>query len=239
MKSTNTRSWLGIILVFLGFMWILNNFDFLPFDLHYVIFSWPAILIVIGIFMLMNSKENAAGYILVGLGAFFLLPRIFPFFFHFAFRDFWPILLIILGLLILLRRRNPAPQPSSAGYSGIPGENFATEIADYIDEACIFSSCRRIINSQNFSGGKITSIFGGTHLDFTNAKLNQTEAVIDMLCLFGGVDIRVPADWRVLVNVTSIFGGFEDKRFLRTEDQTKGVLVVKGTALFGGGKIFN
>jgi predicted membrane protein len=103
----------------------------------------------------------------------------------------------------------------------------------------VFNSIHRVIISDNFRGGNITTLFGGTKLDLTQAKLAPGENVLELTTLFGGANIRVPQNWRVILNVTSIFGGFDDKRFghYNNEETSEGILIIKGVTLFGGGEL--
>ena len=54
-----------------------------------------------------------------------------------------------------------------------------------------------------------------------------------MTALFGGVSLRVPADWRIESSVRSIAGGF-DVSGSDPDDPDAPVLRIDGTALFGG-----
>ncbi len=57
--------------------------------------------------------------------------------------------------------------------------------------------------------------------------------------MFGGTTIVVPNDWNVVMNVTSIFGGFSNKSIKDPNvpiDLTKH-LIIKGLVVFGGGEL--
>ena len=88
-------------------------------------------------------------------------------------------------------------------------------------------------------GGKVTRIFGGNEIDLTSAKIQNNEPLIDVFTIFGGCEIVVPRGWDVQVDVTSIFGAFDDKRgpvdYSNTEPNK--VLRIKGFTIFGGGEI--
>ena len=60
--------------------------------------------------------------------------------------------------------------------------------------------------------------------------------MLEMICVFGGSTLIVPADWNVKVEMFSIFGGFEDKRVTGQVDYNK-TLILKGVAIFGGGEV--
>jgi predicted membrane protein len=103
----------------------------------------------------------------------------------------------------------------------------------------VFSGGDRIITSQNFKGGRITSIFGGSKINLMNSKLAEGPQVLDTMSVFGGSTIIVPADWTVRVEVVAIFGGFSDRRERMPNivyDQNT-MLVIKGMAIFGGGEV--
>jgi predicted membrane protein len=71
------------------------------------------------------------------------------------------------------------------------------------------------------------------------AQLEPGTNVIDVFCLFGGTKLIIPEDWNVKIRVTSIFGGFSDKRHImpetRISEETQ--LVITGLTMFGGGDI--
>lgn len=232
----NTKDWLGLILIAIGVLWIADNFFLFDFDMRGLIFSWHTLFIIIGIVLLNSQRNSIPGVIFLVLGLFGILNHIAPFNIHFRFRDYWPILLIIIGFIILSKRKSiPIKTESKEEFS--TNEN-NTYYGDTIDESTIFNSTHRMINSDNFKGGRISSVFGSSKINLYNAKLSPGENYLELTCIFGGCEIVVPRNWKVIVNVTSIFGGFDDKRFLASDAiYTEGVLIIKGTVLFGGGEI--
>ena len=81
-----------------------------------------------------------------------------------------------------------------------------------IDYVNIFSGAERQLITNNFQGGKITSIFGGGEVDLTRSSLAPGDNVIEITCIFGGTTIIIPENWNVILNVTPILGGFSDSR---------------------------
>ncbi|HOI28122.1 MAG TPA: DUF5668 domain-containing protein [Melioribacteraceae bacterium] len=228
------KIWIGIILIAVGALLVADNFFYFDFSVHHLIFSWHTIFLIIGLVILNNSKNSVVGIVFVVLGLFGILGYISPFDIRFSLRDYWPIILIIVGFFILFRRREPNILTNPEGSK----QEFQTSTASILDESSIFNSTNRIIDSDNFRGGKATTIFGSTKLDLTRASLSPGENTLEITCLFGGCDISIPKTWKVILNVSAIFGGFEDKRFLAMSDaKTEGVLIIKGTVIFGGGEI--
>ena len=57
--------------------------------------------------------------------------------------------------------------------------------------------------------------------------------------MFGGGNLKVPPDWNVKVSVTSILGGFSDKRNTdpnKIADPRK-ELIINGVVILGGGEV--
>ena len=239
MQTSNRRIWLGIILIALGSLFFLDNLNFFWFDIRHAIFSWHTIFLIIGIVILINHKNSLAGYIFLIIGLFGTARHYIPFFFDFDFGDLWPLILLVIGLWLILKRRDHVHSSRTQYHINnmqSPGQDFSQDI---IDEVCIFNTNNKIIHSENFRGGKITTIFGGIKIDFTNVKMAPGENTLEITTLFGGCSMRVPQGWKVLLNVTSVFGGFDDKRFAPFDpaQSSEGILVIKGVTIFGGGEL--
>ena len=106
-------------------------------------------------------------------------------------------------------------------------------------ETSIFNDLKTYAISQNFKGGKLTSLFGSNKLDVTKANLAMGNHILDILVIFGGIELRIPEDWNINIKVTSIFGGLEDKRridpnLVPSSDKS---MEIKGLVIFGGGEI--
>lgn len=226
-QNAAPRIVIGIFLFALGILFLLSNLDMLDPSIPRFLFSWEVILIIIGVFILIKSND-IAGYILIAIGSIFLISR------HYNFNawDFWPVILIIVGFYVLMNRNKT--MCVKGGHS-----NKKRVSDDLIDEVAVFGGGKRIITSQNFQGGKVTAIFGGSEIDLYEAKLAPGENVIDITAMFGGASFFVPKDWKVIINVTPVFGGFADER--RRDPNTvyneENTLVLKGLVLFGGGEI--
>jgi len=148
--------------------------------------------------------------------------------------NFWPALIVLVGVTFILRKgggrhnRNPFTDMDSV----------SNKSTDFIDETAIFGGRNISVVTENFQGGKITSIFGGSKINLRYAKPVEG-CTIDVATIFGGTKIIVPEDWNVKIEVVSIFGGFEDKRgySVISRTGTGKVVVIKGTCIFGGGEL--
>jgi len=216
-----SRIIIGVILVVVGLLFIFDNYDIFSFRFPVELINWQNILIAIGVLLLFSSRNKGSGFLLILIGFIGHYP------------DLWPLILIGLGIYIMLRSRTP----ENKNITDSAGKMISNE--DLIDEFNLFGGSEKIINSSNFRGGKITSIFGGTDLNLQNSRLAEGENALDVFVLFGGVDLRMPNNWIIKNNVTTILGGFSDKRVIpqnEVEEESK-VLRLKGTIIFGGGEI--
>jgi predicted membrane protein len=228
---TDKRVLLGGVLVIIGALLLLGSMDILDVSISHIIFSWPFIFTIIGLFILFNTNKKLLGGIFVGIGLFFLIPRIFPYV-HYHGGIVFPVILIALGIYIILNHRKK--DISESEKSGFLKK-------DLIDDVSIFGGGNKIVASDNFRGGNITAVFGGSEINLTGCKLADGDQIIDLLLVFGGTTIVVPRDWNVVVNVTSVLGGFSDKSIRDPgviPDQSR-TLYVKGLAMFGGGEVKN
>jgi len=225
-KSLNPQTLVfGLIIIGLGLTWLLKNTGYLNESTWNIIFSWEMLLIAIGVVSLFRDKGKLFGVILILVGCFFLFSHHFDLPFTLR-RIFWPALLIIAGLFILFgSRRIFKKQPLSS----------SDDTSDLIDEVSIFSGHEKRFRSDNFLGGQVVSIFGGSKIDMSQCQL-ASNAQLEVTSIFGGSELIIPDDWNVRLEITNVFGGYSDKRRKADIDITK-TLVVKGVSIFGGGEI--
>jgi predicted membrane protein len=225
---SNNRAIVGVVLVLVGLFLVLRNTGVLPNHIEHIIFSWPMLLVTIGLIITIGSSGGkTSGVIVMAVGGFFLIPHIFRE--TFDVNMFWPSVFIIIGIIFIFTKRKGWNSVSTAPQTG----------DDFIDYVHVFSGGERQIVSDNFRGGKVTAVFGGSEIDLTKAKLAPGVSEIELACVFGGTTIIVPDDWNIKVEVVPVLGGFGDSRKLnpgRSVDTTR-QLIIKGAVVFGGGEI--
>jgi predicted membrane protein len=225
-NNTSNGLWGGVVVLIIGLVFLLRKMDL---HLPHWVFSWPMLLIVIGFVMGAKNKFQGAGwFILTFIGTVFLINDILPWQWQLQ-RFFWPIILIVIGLFMISRAstRNRRFDEIAAD-SGNP----SASPEDFLQSTTIFSGTNKVILSKNFRGGTVTTIFGGTELNFMQADLNG-EVVLEITAMFAGIELIVPSHWDVKLDMNTVFGGIEDKRMVVPASANK-ILVLKGTCLFGG-----
>ncbi len=237
----------GLFLLLVGIAAILRQ---TIFDFPSWVLSWPMILIAVGIFVGLKHGFRGPGWIiLIGLGCIFLADKVVP---GVDLKPFiWPFVIISIGLFMIfgagsrkrwMRERwgwdgnDLVKEPDLPGNEPGPGHTFHNikDEDDFIDSTAILGSSKKVILSKNFKGGDITNFMGGAEINCSQAEITG-RVKLDITQIFGGTKLIVPAHWTIKSTVTSIFGGFEDKRppSVINPDPAR-VLVIDGTTIFGG-----
>jgi len=220
------RVFFGVILIILGAAFLLDQLNIVEFG-SLIGTYWPLILIVTGAYNLLKKNiRPISGLILIFIGAFFQLKEL-ELLSSDVWRYFWPVLLIVIGLGIIFSQNYRAKVPAMS--------------EDAVDYFTIFSILNIRNNSKRFRGGNIFTLFGGVELDLRDAELAEDKARLELIAAFGGIDIKVPEHWRVIVSGIPLFGGWENKTRLKdiSKDRNAPVLQVRCLALFGGVEIKN
>lgn len=226
--NLNNKAVIGIVFVVIGLLLVIRNMDIMPYYFENIIFSWPMILVAVGLVLAVGSKERLAGYIVMGVGGFFLLPYIFNESFN-IYRLFWPAVFVVIGVVLITTRYGKSSDEEN---KDLPGD-------DFFDISNVLSGTNKRVHSNAFRGGKISSVFASADIDLTQAQLAAGTNIIEITCIFGGVTIIVPDDWYVILDVSPVLGGFTDSRkksSLVVPDSSK-QLIIKGTFLFAGGEL--
>jgi len=240
----------GLVLIALGIVFTLDSFDVI--DAGSIGDYWPLFLIVPGFASLAWPRKNADrlwGVILVAIGTLFLLRNLGIFWI--SFHHVWPVVLVAIGAYLVWRAIDSRPSPPGGGddavgrraHDGAMGGIEATRdlrspsvsTGDRLDEFAMFGGGDRTIRSQSFRGGNVTAILGGFDIDMRDAVMAGDAASIEVFVMMGGIDLKVPETWTVVIDVTPFMGGASYRR----RGQTTGegppkVLTVRGFVFMGG-----
>ena len=229
----------GLVLLVLGAVFLLNNlgvFDFRAFREY-----WPVILIAVGAVQAAFPRRGMHsilwGGALMVMGGL-LLAQSLGYIRGNIWEIIWPVFLIFLGLSFLLRGR--------AGFAGCAGAppwtgSASASTANRLNENCLFSGIKQRIDSQEFEGGYLSSVFGGIEMDLRGANTKLEELSIQADAIFGGVELMLPDRWNVVVRGSGVFGGFEDRThpYAGSPGEKRPRITVTGSAVFGGVTVRN
>lgn len=253
--NVNGRRFLfGFILLVIGLVMILERAGILSWEIYDFLLSWKMLLVAIGAFVFFSGNRGA-GIIVMGIGAFFMIPDIFEDYDQIK-RFFWPALLLLVGLSFMFGNRSKKFMKNkfhdgakhfddgSKGFksgSGVFSDGATKVNNDYFDEFVIFGGREINMSTHNLLGGRSTAIFGGIEIDLRPCQISTGGCTVELTTLFGGNVLKVPNDWTVLNKVTTIFGGYSD---LRIKDPSyipnpSKTIVITGVCIFGGTEVRN
>ena len=236
-RHRNGKKMAGLVVVIVGAVLLGKQLGLVIPDW---VFSWPMFLIALGLFIGAKHQFRQPGWIIVCLvGGVFLADRLID---DFSIAQyFWPSLIIVVGLLMIFGRRNKRWHDKYWEKAmEIRNEYETYNREDYIDSVGIFSGIKKNIISKDFKGGDVVCVFGGAELNLSQAEI-KGRVVLEIVNVFGGTKLIVPANWAIKSEIVAILGGIEDRRLQQTgEDLSQeNVLVIRGTSIFGGIEIKN
>ena len=214
------RYMLGILFILLGLGLLLHKMDVISIGQW-----WPLLIVLLGLYQLIKGKGASKGGLLLILIGGFILCKI-----HGLLPDdwgiyIWPAVLIIIGIFILVDGLK----------AGLPVDN-----RDHVDYFAAFSGVNARLQSRNFKGGSAVALFGGIELDLKNAEIAEKNATLDLVVMFGGIDIRVPKHWKVEVTGFPLIGGWDNKTdYTPLSGMDEKTLRIKCMVIAGGVDIKN
>ena len=222
---------LGLLVIVVGLLFLLDNLDIL--DTRRAVSFWPMLVIIVGTVKLCDTQTRGgqvvgAGFVVFGVAL--MLDRMGVI--DFNWRVLWPLFFIGFGIYTLYKARAGRRMVLIDGVKGeqdLGGEGV-------VNVTAILGGFERRVFTPNFRGGEITAVMGGCSLDLRSSSI-QGEAVINVFAFWGGVTLKCPPDWSVVLEGTPIMGGFEEKTIAPPDNSKR--LIVRGYAIMGGVEIRN
>ncbi|KIO75475.1 hypothetical protein TH53_20130 [Pedobacter lusitanus] len=221
-KNRSNSVWSGLILLIIGAVFLLRNFGF---DIPYWVFSWPSLLILIG--LVIGAKRNFHGggwLVMVLIGGFFTLQNITDFNFtqYYIGAGF-----VILGLFLIFKPRRAkrdwyGNRCRDHRYSGIYGwsgdrNKPADPLSNPADTQTDAEGAQGPLFTDPADPNARTSANENDFIDAVNVFAGSKRQVYskslkggDIVSVFGGCELDLTqADFQdnVTLDIVAIFGG--------------------------------
>lgn len=226
----------GIIIVLIGSVLLAKQLGVL---FPAWLFTWKTLIISIGLYIGAKRNFRFGGWIIpIMIGAVFMLGDFYP---ELSIKQyFWPVLIIAIGIVMILspgkrfwRNRYEKKNVESDGIIA----DAEIDTNGKLEIVSIFGGVKRSMLNEEFKGGEIVNIMGGTELNLSAAILNK-RVELEIVQVFGGTKLIVPSHWIVQqADAVSIMGGIDDKRYIKDTNavpENAPVLVLKGVNIMGG-----
>jgi predicted membrane protein len=237
-RGMTSQVLMGVLVIAIGLLFLLDNLDII--DIHDALAFWPLVFIFAGVAKLLDTT-SPDGYLVglagIGIGVTMILHRLGII--YFSWRAVWPLILIGVGALVVYRAMT-GQRSARFGVAAADGKDGMQAPFDAgaqtVDVTAVLGGFERRVHSKDFRGGEVTAVMGGCALDMRDASI-VGEAVIHVFAFWGGVTLKVPPDWTVVLEGTPIMGGFEEKTLAPPDNSKR--LVVRGYAIMGGVEVRN
>ena len=217
-QKPTSQTLFGALIALLGIVLLVNTTGL--YDTSVLLDFVPSLFVLVGLYALVVSRfRNVTGPLVVVAGALAWQLVAIDVVAPEEVGQFWPVLVIVFGLSVVLGR--------------LRGQSVAVG-SEHVSTMAIFGGRDQRATSRTFAGGDLTALFGGVELDLRETEVTDRPARVNAVALFGGVEVVVPRDWNVQMDVLPVFGGAEDERPHRAEEHEEVDLVVTGFAAFGG-----
>jgi predicted membrane protein len=217
---------IGLSVVTAGVLFTLDNLGVLHAR-DYLRF-WPIVFVAIGAGLIIQGQTQRrflSGGAWILLGVVMLSQRLGLT--DLNLWDFWPFILIAIGSRIVWH-----------GFHGTSWPRTAIDNISRVSSTAFMGGFGRKIVSQEFRSADLTAIMGGGKIDLREAALADGQAILHLFVFMGGFEIIVPPTWKVIMEISPVLGGFEDKTRPNTGDSASR-LYVRGFVMMGGVEVKN
>jgi hypothetical protein len=109
---------------------------------------------------------------------------------------------------------------------------FGDEASDEFSIVAAMSGRTFESRAGSLHDGRVFAVFGGVELDLVRATIGAGATIV-LKAVFGGIDVIVPANWRVEVISNEVLGGIGNLTDPDAHDDAP-LLLIDATAIFGG-----
>lgn len=244
-----------------GALLFARNMGWITYELFDILVSWQTLLIIIGIYTIAH-RHYIGGSIVLLTGIYFLIGGLswLP---ENSQVMIWPLALVLVGILFLIKGRKGSEWDKRRLFVKMQKEHWnkrhmhekiqlgANEFSTdnhtesqqcesengFLHSDNVFGSVRHVMLDELFKGADIRTSFGGTTIDLRHTHLAPGETYIDLDCSWGGIELYIPADWKIIIKCNAFFGGCDDKRWQKSNVNQESTLIIRGNVSFGGVEI--
>ena len=244
--SPQSRKTVAYVLVAIAGLLILSNVGLFSFiglrDLVGTLFrlifnAVPWLLTLLGIFWIVRSGKRETpfmAWLLALFGVVLIVSQLGLF--DLSFGEMIAPMVLLTVAFFLVNPRNLLPRSLNTDNEDLDPEEQEIRLFAFMGGGDLKYHSRRL------RCGEVMAVWGGYEIDFSDADMEGDSMQLSLYCIMGGVEITVPANWKVEKSgAMCIMGGYSNKTRDMAEELNlpSKTLVVTGLALMGGGEIRN
>jgi predicted membrane protein len=153
---------------------------------------WPLVVVAAGLLKFVGHPRDVGGAVAVtGVGVVLLAWQL-----DLVGALLLPLVLIGAGIVVLFR----TPHAEAA------------QVRDpSLSLLAIFGSRDTHVTAPRFEGGRAIAVFGSVDLDLRETTLPREGATLEVVAVFGEVEVVVPMGWAVEVTGPAVLGDLDDR----------------------------
>ena len=222
MKNLKRTIW-GLVFIAAAIIIALNSFNVIDFDLFFD--GWWTLFIIIPSFVGLIQDRNKGGAVFgLCVGILLLLSAQEIISWDMVGKIAFPLIIAIIGFKMIFSSFRKNKTDRIINEIKRNGKNLQQGTA-------VFCGTELNFDGVVFDGADLTAVFGGVDCDLRGAIIDS-DCVIKVCCAFGGVDILVPDNVKIVTNTTSVFGGVDVIKNNRSD--AAHTIYIEGLCTFGG-----
>lgn len=169
-----------------------------------------------------SNSKIIVGIVIIIFGVLLLFHNIDVFDIWDILADYWPLLLILLGLRLIFRQKHP-----STRYESLAGDQDIRSESSEMNYSHVFGDFDVAIVSQDFQSGRISNVFGDADIDLEKLDIASGEKTLQISGVFGDIEVDAPRKIPFLVRASILAGdlkimgekhdGFSIERIYKSE----------------------
>ncbi len=186
-----------------------------------------------------NMSDKKIGIILVIVGFLFVINNFRVFDLGNMLWRLTPLLLVWWGFHLLRKRGKQEP---AEGDFQVFGDTSATTSSPFVKHSSAFGDIRIKVDSREFSGGSVSSVFGKINIDLHNVEAIGSYGQLDLHSVFGDITIRIPEGMPYEIRGNNVFGSIVTPEGTKISggnyrnpgaDEDSPILVLRPSMVFG------
>ncbi len=149
----------------------------------------------------LNNSQIIWGLIIIIIGVLLLLHNIRVFDIGDFIADYWPVILILSGLWLILRRNDEKEWTTQFAVD----RNIVSESNEAL-YSNVFGDFDVAIKAKDFQSGKINNVFGDAEIDLTNLDITSGEKDMNISGVFGDIKVATPKQVPFFIKANVVAG---------------------------------
>lgn len=221
MKNLRRTIW-GIIFLAAAIVIGLNSFDIIDFDVFFDGW-WTLFIIVPSLVGVIQDSKKGSSFVWLCVGILLLLSAQDIISWDMIWKIAIPVFIASIGIKMIV-----------SSFRKDKTDRIINEIKhnskDSQHGTAVFCGTEMNFDGVVFDGADLVTVFGGIDCNLRNAIINK-DCVIKVSCVFGGVDLIVPDNVKVVSNISCVFGGVD---VLKSNNNAEHTIYIDGACVFGG-----